>query len=183
MRSLREGNFPLYIESLSSLIPWFFALDHIHYARWLPVHIRDMLSLTAKHPDVSVQFEAGKFVVHKTQRVFSSIAIDQAHEQNNAIVKGDGGAIGLTENPSALARWMVAGPEISRVANEFESHLKGDSCTDLKHHDQSPAVQKEFREKVTRTVEEFEEAGNLFLEISEQLLSLDTKIITDDRVC
>ncbi|CAC5395774.1 unnamed protein product [Mytilus coruscus] len=26
------------------------------------------------------------------------IAIDQVHEQNNALVKGDGGAIGLTEN-------------------------------------------------------------------------------------
>ena len=35
----------------------------------------------------------------------------------------------------------------------FESQLKGDSCTDLKHHDQSRAVQKELREKVTRTVE------------------------------
>ena len=35
---------------------------------------------------------------------FSAIAIDQAHEQNHAIVKGDGGAVGLTENPSALRR-------------------------------------------------------------------------------
>jgi hypothetical protein len=42
-------------------------------------------------------------------------AIDQAHEQNNAIVKGDGGAIGLTEDPAALRRWMVAGPKISRL--------------------------------------------------------------------
>ena len=29
------------------------------------------------------------------------MAIDQAHEQNNAMVKGDGGAVGLTENPNA----------------------------------------------------------------------------------
>lgn len=183
VRSLREGNFPLYIESLSLLIPWFFALDHIHYARWLSVHIRDMVSLPAKHPDVSVQFEAGKFVVHKTRRVFSSIAIDQAHEQNNAVVKGDGGAIGLTENPRALARWMVAGPEISRIVSEFESQLKADSKEDLKHHDQSLAVQKSFRDNVTSTVEEFEEAGNPFLETSPQLFALDTKNITDDNVC
>ena len=35
-----------------------------------------------------------------------AIATEQAHEQNNAAVKGDGGAAGLTENPEALQRWM-----------------------------------------------------------------------------
>ena len=33
-----------------------------------------------------------------------------AHEQVNAGVKGEGGAVCLTENPAALRRWMVAGP-------------------------------------------------------------------------
>ena len=53
--------------------------------------------------------------VRKTDNPFSNIAIDQAHERNNAVVKDDGGAIGLTEDPSALRRWMVAGPEICRL--------------------------------------------------------------------
>ena len=43
--------------------------------------------------------------------MFSTMAIDQAHEQNNAVIKGDGGAIGLTEDQTALRRWAVAGPE------------------------------------------------------------------------
>ena len=42
-------------------------------------------------------------------RAFSAIAIDQAHEQNNAAVKGDGDAVGLTEN-LAPKRWMVFRP-------------------------------------------------------------------------
>ena len=53
----------------------------------------------------------------KTGRAFSAMAIDQAHEQNNAAVKGDGGAVGLTENPmhykggwSQAQRW----PELLR---------------------------------------------------------------------
>lgn len=45
VRAHREANFPLYVESLRSLVPWFFALDHHHYARWVPIHIRDMESL------------------------------------------------------------------------------------------------------------------------------------------
>lgn len=43
IRSLREGNFQLYMESLTQIVPWMFALDHTHYSRWLPVHIRDMM--------------------------------------------------------------------------------------------------------------------------------------------
>ena len=96
VRSVREGNFMLYIDSLSKLVPWFFALDHINNARWVPVHLRDMVTLESKHPSVFTEFLAGNFTVKKTTRAFSAISIDQAHEQNNASVKGDGGAVGLT---------------------------------------------------------------------------------------
>ena len=43
------------------------------------------------------------------------MSLDESHEQNNACVKEQGGAIGLTETPTALLRWMVAGPEMARV--------------------------------------------------------------------
>ena len=39
-------------------------------------------------------------MVNKTTHGFSGIAIDHTHEQHNAIVNGDGGAIELTENMS-----------------------------------------------------------------------------------
>ena len=68
------------------------------------MHLRDMNSLKVLHPDVNSEFNSGEFTIKKTTRAFSGLAIDQAHEQNNAIVKGDGGAVGLTENPSALKR-------------------------------------------------------------------------------
>ena len=38
----------------------------------------------------------------------------------NTLVKGEGGAVGLTEDPQALERWLVAGPEISQLILEFE---------------------------------------------------------------
>ena len=124
VRSIREGNFQLYIEALTKIVPWFFALDHIHYSRWIPVHLRDMVLLQECHQDVYEEFMKGKFTVKKTKHAFSTIAIDQAHEQNNASVKGDGGAVGLTENPAALRRWMVSGPEMARVIGEFEFSTK-----------------------------------------------------------
>ena len=63
----------------------------------------------------------GCFVVHKITRNVSSIALDQAHEQVNAIVKEQRVAVGLTEYPGALMRWMVASPEVSRIFKEFAS--------------------------------------------------------------
>ena len=107
VRAIREANFPLYIEALSKIVPWFFSLDHMHYSRWVPIHLQDMMSLKQFHPDVYAEFLKGKFVVKKSKRAFSAIAIDQAHKQNFASVKEDGGAAVLTENPAALRRWMM----------------------------------------------------------------------------
>ena len=85
---------------------WFFALNHSNYAQWLPIHVRDMLELGEKAPGVA-----------EADVRFSAIVIDQAHEQNNAMVKGEGGAADLTENPSALRRWMLS--EMARLVNRF----------------------------------------------------------------
>lgn len=64
------------------------------------------------------------WVLLKTQNRFSYMALDQAHEQNNEVVKGPGGAIGLTENPAVFRCWMVAGPEQARLREEFEIGIK-----------------------------------------------------------
>lgn len=80
------------------------------------MHFRDMLELSQKHPDIHQEITRGSFVVHKTQKPFSSIALDHAH----AVVNGEGGAVGLTDSPDALLRWMVSGPEVSRMVEEFE---------------------------------------------------------------
>ena len=44
------------------------------------------------------------------------MAIDQAYEHNIAMIKGEGGAVGLTENDNAYRRWMVSGHELARVS-------------------------------------------------------------------
>ena len=76
IRSIREGNFDMYVESLAEIVIWFFALDHTHYSRWLSVHIRDMMMLSEKQPGVLAEFKAGKFVICKTSNKFSAMAID-----------------------------------------------------------------------------------------------------------
>ncbi|KAH3830802.1 hypothetical protein DPMN_104055 [Dreissena polymorpha] len=70
------------------------------------------------------------------------MAIEQAHQQANAIIKEDGGTVGVTEDPSALRRWMVAGPELSRLVSEFEKMFEDKEVTkSVRHQEQTMKTQ------------------------------------------
>jgi hypothetical protein len=53
----------------------------------------------------------------KTKRSFSAIALDQAQEQ---CIRREEGAVSLTNNSSDFRCWMVVGPEIARMMEEFK---------------------------------------------------------------
>ena len=148
----------MYVESSAEIVTWFFALDHTLYSRWLSKHICDMMMLSEKQPGVLAAFKAGKFVIYKTSNKFSSMATDQCHEQNNALIKGCGGAIGLTGNPGAL-RWTVAGPEIVRITKEFEDDRGHSVTANQQHHDQQPGVQHNFLKDITSLVTVIDDMG------------------------
>ena len=165
VRSIQLAYFTMYLNALTELTPWKFALDYIYYAWWIPVHRKDMAKLPNRHPEVAKEVNDGKFVVHKTIWLFSGIAIYQAHEQNITLIEGDGGAVGLTDNPSALQHWMIAGPEVARVVEEFHKQL--DHCsskTNTAHHDQTPTVQTTFGKDVLSLINVMEDLGNPFEE-------------------
>ena len=107
IRAFQKGGFPTYIDALRAILPWMFVMDHSNYASWLSVHYRDMYVLPFTHQGTYRYFSQGYFAVHKITELFSVIAFDHAHEQESAKVKGEGGTVCLTENPSALRRWMV----------------------------------------------------------------------------
>lgn len=89
LRSLRFPNSQLYpLDALIDLKVVLFALDHTNYASWIPIHLHVMEELKPRHPGVAEKFNAGKFTVQNTCQAFSAIPIDQAHEQNNAVIKG-----------------------------------------------------------------------------------------------
>ena len=52
MRSIREGAFGMFVDALQQMAPWAFALDHVHYARWMSIFIQSLLGLPIKHPDI-----------------------------------------------------------------------------------------------------------------------------------
>ena len=147
IRSIREGDFGGYVKCLTFVCGIFTANNNYNYAKWVPIHLRDMLLLSKRCPDVFREFSAGKFVIQKTGNNFSGLAFDHGHEQVNAVIKGDGGAVGLTEDEDALRRWMLAMPEVIEILADYTS--ESDNATSHKHHEQTMNRQQDFKKKVT----------------------------------
>ena len=142
-----------------------------------------MVMLQAKCPDVYREFQRGAFTAKKTKRPFSAISLDETHKQVNALVKGDGGAVGLTENPAALRRWMIAGLGIAKLVEEFEEGYDDDDSSDSGgHHEETKSVQDKFVKDVRFLVITIEEMGNPFMEESGDLLNLNSKIVRPENV-
>ena len=80
----------------------------------------------------------------------SPACVHPAHKQGYANVKGEGGAVGLTDNPSALRRWMVAGPDLSRMIREFKS-----SDNQTVENEQKSCMQNAFCKDVLNTQSSF----------------------------
>ena len=87
--------------------------------------------------------------------------------------------MGLTENPVVLLRWMVAGPEIARLENEFDEH---NDKHDGKCHEQSAAVQAEVSDGVCELTGIVCRIGNPFFGDGEDLVTLDIKLVMDSSV-
>ncbi len=181
VRSIRVGDLNLYVKTLDEVVDWAFILDHYNYARWLPVHVRDLLNLPMKHPHLYRQFADGFFSIAKTCNPFSMIGFDHNHEQQNKELKMHGGTLNLNDE-CIFTEWSVAGPEVARVIAEFEAGMPSNKEFIPKHHDQSPSVQKRFAADTKALVAAFQDAGNPFDEDSDEIVILDTKEVMSESV-
>ena len=74
------------------MLPYFYAMDRVNYARWLPICLADMHSLQEQHPEVYSEFIAGNHSVSRSQQPFGQVWSDMALEQSiNCDSKSKGG--------------------------------------------------------------------------------------------
>ena len=102
IRSSREGNWNLRLETFGAMLPWFAIYDHSNYSRWGPVHLADMKN----------------FVVRMTRNMFNQVPLDQATEWMNRICKISNGIIGITKNDQARDRFCAIWSERSHVSHD-----------------------------------------------------------------
>ena len=175
LKSLRTGDFHSFLDCLKCMLPWFFALDHTQYARWMSVLVQDLLCLEMKQSEMYAALVKGYFTVRKNSRVFSNMGIDQAHEQNNKILKNDGGVIGILDNQSALLKWAIAGQIISHILKPESSE---NLCT--MHHEDTLKYESDFRQDIDAFKTSMLQFGNPFEEEEAQLVHISSRHVLDD---
>ena len=183
IRSLREGNFKLIVNILMSLVKCFFIFDQYNYARWISVHIQDLLMLPITCPQLHQEFEAGNFVVQISGREFSRIHYDQAHEQSNKTIKSISGPIDFVNRASdALQRrWEIAGHEIAEYLEQVEDKIvKGREQNDTHHHEDNPTHNAMFKKDYATIIGRLLPV-NPFLE--ESLIKVGTNVEYNEQVC
>ena len=94
--------------------------------------------------------------------------------------------MGLTHNPHALNRWMLAGPEQARLIHDFEElFIPSNADFDFRHHEEREreAPQRRFQEQIhdlQSTIQN--EFSNPFMDKCPELVILDTRYCADDTV-
>jgi hypothetical protein len=99
---------------------------------------------------------------NQKKNFFPGSAIDQTHEQENYIVKGDGGVVGITDDQSAPRRWMVARPEVSHLINQYKTVYQAKTAT----NEQINASPLPFSIRVHKLLNVVKEFSNRFQEES-----------------
>ena len=120
IRTSREANWQLHLESLRALCKYLFVYDRQKYARMVPLYLAQMQKLEIEDPDIYDEFMAGNFSVNKSTIPFCTIGPDHAIEHENRVMKVFGGLKGITQQPAAMARWFLIAPELSRLASEAQ---------------------------------------------------------------
>ena len=95
------------------------SFNQANYSCWLPIYLKSLKELHLFHPTVFQEFQKRFFTVSKTNRLFSCISDDHAHEEINNLIKSDGGVFGILDSPKALLKWMISGPIIASVISKI----------------------------------------------------------------
>lgn len=116
IRSEREGDWNLHLESVAEMMPHFFAMDRTNYSRWLPVYLGDMNQLDVTAPEVHREFLQEGHSVSRSCHPFNQVWTDMALEQSvNRDSKTKGGIVGISQKADALERWFLTAHERAAI--------------------------------------------------------------------
>ena len=88
----------------------------------------------------------------------------------------------MTDDPATLQKWLVFGPQITRLLNQFESTVFEKSQSDTNHHNEAKSNQILFQTQVKALDDTLERDGNPLDCQFEELVTLDTRNCLDPLV-
>ena len=188
IRSTRQRDVRLHMESIESLTKYFFAHDHLNYARLLPLYIATMQETEKLHPELWREFMKGNFCVTKGLAAFTSISPDHGIEQENRALKVIGGIVGITQNEKALDKFFLIAPVLSKSLDEFaEGYGFGGNHSRKQHHEVTGGKLSRVMSHASKLSVVLREHGDPFdpyveEEVGDEVYNLLTKEVMNEQV-
>ena len=173
-----------FVTSLQMFTKYFFVHDRTNYARMIPLYLAEMQMLPESDPDIFEEFLKGDWVVNKNSQVpFCALGADHALEQVNRSMKVSGGLVGITLNPHARTKFFLIAPELARLSEDAKEMSGTTPVKEGNHHHTSSASAISREEKnLKKLVTTLENFTNPFIEQSNDLFNLITKVVTPSKV-
>ena len=95
--AIRSGNWNLYIKTVRSTLPWFFAYGRQNYSRYFKAYYYDLAFLNISHPEIYREFPNGNFSIQLfASSPFAGMEMDKVTETTiNKDTKTTGGTTGM----------------------------------------------------------------------------------------
>ena len=105
VRAEREGDWPLHLEAVELMMPYFFASGHVNYSQFGQYYLRSMKRLPI---DVARSFLKGEHVMHHNKGIWNRIWSDMFIETTfMRYGHGKRGMIGITLKPETMKVWSL----------------------------------------------------------------------------
>ena len=96
-----------------------------------------------ENDEMSWQYLKDNFSINKTGIPFGSIGSDHALEQDNKLLKVNGGVVGLTQNPTALQIFCLVSPSLASLCLQIlKNSAIIDKSTKFKHYQLVDSINK-----------------------------------------
>ena len=115
----RAQNWNLHLESCKKLAMDFHSTNRIKYMRMLPYYIGSVYDLQFSDHFTWNSLESGKFSVVKNKLPFVAIGVDHAGEQENKLLKLEGGLTGIANNENDPNRFLLTAPILRQFCDDF----------------------------------------------------------------
>lgn len=109
-----------HLATTNEMCKYFHAHDQSNYKTWALLYLADMMELRTEDPETWKFFDDGNFTVSKNEVPFTSIDPDHAIEHEHRPMKMKGGFVNITGNESALERFVLTSPILSRISEDYQ---------------------------------------------------------------
>ena len=183
IRASRQGEWQLHLTAQEELCKYFFAHDHLNYARLSPLYCAEMRKLETNDPDTWKALEDGDFCVTKSNIPFCSIGPDHGIEHENRAMKVIGGITGITQKEATLDKFFLIAPELARLVNEF-GDLNGVKIKEerKKHHDLTGSARSRVFQNAEKMKHVILSHGNPFTSQQDEVMNIMTRAVMKEDV-